>query len=207
MTTSVLIVDHGLCNLDSIGRALSECGARVTVSADPAAIAAAGRLVLPGVGSFAAGMANLHGRGLAAALHDSLVRHPRPLLGVCLGLQLLAEWGTEGGPEGGTAGLGLIPGRVERLEPRPGERLPHIGWNQVHPQRDHPLFRGIADGADVYFVHSYALHCPEENRLALGAYAGGFTAAAANGHVCGVQFHPEKSQRVGFTLIRNFLAM
>lgn len=204
MTTSVLIVDHGLCNLDSIGRALSECGARVTVSADPRDIATADRLVLPGVGSFARGMDNLHARGLAAALHDSLARHPRPLLGICLGLQLLADWGAEGG---GTPGLGLIPGRVERLDPRPGERLPHVGWNQVHPLRDHPLFRGVADGADVYFVHSFALRCPPENRLAEADYAGGFAAAAAAGHVCGVQFHPEKSQTVGFTLIRNFLAM
>lgn len=208
MTTSVLIVDHGLCNIDSIGRALGECGARVIASSDPKDIAAAGRLVLPGVGNFAAGMANLHGRGLAAALHDSLARHPRPLLGVCLGLQLLADRGREGGgTEDGTPGLGLIPGHVERLVPLPGERLPHIGWNQVHPLRDHPLFRGIADGADFYFVHSFALRCPEENQLASGAYAGGFTAAAASGHVCGVQFHPEKSQHVGFTLIRNFLAM
>lgn len=204
MTTSVLIVDHGLCNLDSIGRALGECGGRVTVSADPRDIPTAARLVLPGVGNFARGMANLNDRGLTAALHDSLARHPRPLLGVCLGLQLLADWGEEGG---GTAGLGLIPGRVERLAPEPGERLPHIGWNQVHPLRDHPLFRGVDDGADVYFVHSFALHCPDENRLATGAYAGGFTAAASNGLVCGVQFHPEKSQHVGFTMIRNFLAM
>lgn len=204
MTTSVLIVDHGLCNLDSIGRALGECGARVTVSADPRDIATAARLVLPGVGNFARGMANLNDRGLTAALHDSLTRHPRPLLGVCLGLQLLAEWGEEGG---GTPGLGLVPGRVERLVPEPGERLPHIGWNQVHPVRDHPLFRGVADGADVYFVHSFALRCPDGNRLATGAYAGGFTAAAGNGLVCGVQFHPEKSQQVGFTVIRNFLAM
>ncbi|WP_431860430.1 imidazole glycerol phosphate synthase subunit HisH [Azospirillum sp.] len=208
MTTSVLIVDHGLCNLDSIGRALTECGARVAVSADPKDIAGAGRLVLPGVGTFARGMANLHDRGLAAALHEGLAQHPRPLLGVCLGLQLLAEWGAEGAAgDEGTPGLGLIPGRVERLDPRPGERLPHVGWNQVHPRRDHPLFRGVADGADVYFVHSFALRCPEENRLAETDYAGGFTAAAANGLVCGVQFHPEKSQHVGFTLIRNFLAM
>jgi glutamine amidotransferase len=200
----VLVIDHGLCNLDSIARALQECGGRVVVSSDPAAIRDAARLVLPGVGSFAAGMANLRGRGLEAALHDSLARHPRPLLGICLGLQLLADWGTEGGE---VRGLGLIPGRVERLPAVPGERLPHIGWNQVHPDRDHPLFRGIADGADFYFVHSFALKCGGEHRLATGAYAGGFTAAAVAGPVCGVQFHPEKSQRVGFALLRNFLAM
>jgi imidazole glycerol-phosphate synthase subunit HisH len=201
---STLIIDHGLCNIDSITRALIECGADVNVSNRPEDIAAAERLVLPGVGSFAAGMRNLNETGVSAALRQALAERPRPMLGICLGMQLMADFGTEGG---GVPGLGILSGRVELLQPSGNERLPHIGWNRVDQRGSSPLFEGIADGADFYFVHSFAFLAGTRGTVGVTPYAGGFAAAVSNGLVHGVQFHPEKSQRIGFQLLRNFLAL
>ncbi len=201
MPTAV-VINYGLCNLDSISRALEECGADVRVTDDPAALAKATHLVLPGVGAFAKAMQNLKARGLDAAIRERMAAGV-PFLGICLGMQLLAATGTEGGTE--VPGLGLVEGDVVRLQPRDGERVPHVGWNEVHGTDGWPLFDGIAPGTDFYFVHSYHVRAAGCDRAASTPYAGGFVSALAKGNVMATQFHPEKSQKPGFQLLRNFL--
>lgn len=200
----VAVVDYGVSNLDSVARALEECGASPYVTSDPAALRDASLMVLPGVGAFADGMRNLRERGLDQALRQQVLENGVPLLGVCLGMHLLADRGVEGGE---TQGLGLIPGTVLRLEPdEPGTRVPHVGWNEVHPARPSPLMEGIEDGRDFYFVHSYHLACDDPSDvLATTPYCGGIASAVQKGVVAGVQFHPEKSQKAGFALLRNFV--
>jgi glutamine amidotransferase len=203
--TRVVVVDYGVCNLDSVRRALEECGAAVEVSGDPAALGRADRILLPGVGAFPVAMRHLTDRGLDEAL-VSEVRAGAPLLGICLGMQLLATKGTEAG---GADGLGLIPATVERLEPTATEqRIPHVGWNEVTPAVDHPLFTGIEPTSDFYFVHSFHVCCDDpDDVVATTPYVGGFASAVSRGTVHGVQFHPEKSQQAGFALLRNFLLL
>lgn len=202
---SVLVVDYGMGNLASARRALEKCGARVVVSDDPASIAGATRVVIPGVGAFAQAMARLNERGWVTALRDDAVGKGIPVLGVCLGMQLLADFGTEGGD---TPGLGLVPGRVVKLTATmESERVPHVGWNEVYPRNECPLFSGIPSGSDFYFVHSYHFMTDDESLVvARTPYCGGFASAVRLGSVFGVQFHPEKSARLGFRLMQNFLA-
>lgn len=199
----VAVVDYGMCNLDSMRRALEECGANPRVTDDPLELEQAERIVLPGVGAFADAIHNLRERKLDQALKTQAAQQI-PVLGVCLGMQLLAARGSEGGIN---EGLGLIPGEIVKLNPTADSpRIPHVGWNEVTPNREHPLFRGIGSGKDFYFVHSYRFHCADAaDALAATPYCGGFTSAVARGHVMGVQFHPEKSQKTGFALLRNFL--
>jgi glutamine amidotransferase len=201
--TTVVVVDYGLCNVDSAARALEECGATVEVSGDPDALRRADKIVLPGVGAFPVAMQNLADRGLDEAL-TAEVAQGAPLLGICLGMQLLATSGTEAG---GSPGLGLVPATVERLTPTADERrIPHVGWNEVAPVGDPPLLQGIAPGTDFYFVHSFHVRCDDAATVAATTpYMGGFTSVVSHGEVHGVQFHPEKSQAAGFALLRNFL--
>ncbi|HEX5870466.1 MAG TPA: imidazole glycerol phosphate synthase subunit HisH, partial [Longimicrobium sp.] len=147
---------------------------------------------------------NLRERGLDQALREQVLEQGVPLLGVCLGMHLLADRGIEGGE---TQGLGLVPGSVMKLQPdEPGTRIPHVGWNEVHPARPSPLMEGIEDGRDFYFVHSYHLACDDPaDVLATTPYCGGIASAVQRGIVAGVQFHPEKSQKAGFALLRNFV--
>ena len=204
----VAVVDHGLCNVDSIARALEECGARVEKTRDPRVVARADRIVLPGVGAFGAAMRNLAAWGLDLAIRESVARGTVPFLGICLGMQLMAKTGTEGGA---VPGVDLVDADVVHLVAQGAdERVPHIGWNTVTARTDHPLFNGLAPGSDFYFVHSYHLRCRDAAcAIATTPYCGGFTAAVAlaDRPIFGVQFHPEKSQRNGFRLIRNFLAI
>ncbi len=215
----IAIVDHGLCNVDSMWRAVEECGAKGDVTSDPADLAHADKIVLPGVGSFADAMDVLVRTGLAEAIREHVVVNGVPLLGVCLGMQLLANAGTE---VRSTAGLGLIDADVVRLVPGGtgaigatgatcatdrAERIPHVGWNEVDPRFDHAVFAGIPAGADFYFVHSYHVRCNDPSDvLATTPYCGGFTSAVARGRIVGTQFHPEKSQVHGLRLLRNFVA-
>lgn len=200
----VLVIDYGMGNLGSVRRAFEECGGTVLVSADPESLRSAERIVLPGVGAFPDGMAQLLQAGWPAALREALTNPAVKLLGICLGMQLLADEGYEGGR---TSGLGLISGEVHPLEPDAGDvRLPHVGWNEVRTRRADPLMRGIADGTDFYFVHRYHLQPADAgNLVALSPYCGGFAAVVGRDNVYGVQFHPEKSSLAGFQLIRNFL--
>lgn len=206
MGPRVAVVDYGMCNLDSVRRALEEAGGRPFVTDDPADLDAADRIVLPGVGAFPDAMRNLRDRGLDDALRKQVVDDGVPFLGVCLGMQLLAAVGNEGER---TGGLGWIDAEVTRLVPTAsGERVPHVGWNEVHPVGASPLFDGIPDGTDFYFVHSFHVRCDDEDDvLATTPYCGSFTSVLARDHVFGVQFHPEKSQRHGIRLLRNFLAI
>lgn len=194
-----------MSNLGSVRRALEECGAEVRVTARPEELDWADRIILPGVGAFAEGMQQLAAGGWVEPLRQALANRRVRLLGICLGMQLLATTGEEGGL---TAGLDWIAGRVTRLTPRPPqERLPHIGWNEVHPTRPHGLWQGIPPGTDFYFVHSYHfLPAQPGDALATTPYAGGFVSVAGRNNLVGVQFHPEKSGRPGFQFLRNFLA-
>ena len=195
---TVAIVDYGMGNLDSVARAVEECGGEPLLVRTASELGRAGSVILPGVGSFTQGMRNLRVSGMVDALQEYVVERAMPFLGLCLGMQLLATRGEEGG---GEAGLGWINGEVARLRPEgEDERIPHVGWNEVVCTRESPLFAGLDGRRDFYFVHSYTLACEDEGDvLASTPYAGGFTSA--------VQFHPEKSQRAGFQVLRNFIGL
>lgn len=203
---SVAVIDYGLCNLDSITRAIEECGGTPTVADEPGPVETADLLVLPGVGAYPKAIENLRRRRLSDALLTRVADGRTPLLGICLGMQLLASGSSE---FGGAEGLNLIPGRVEGLMPsEAGERVPHMGWNELDRQRDCPLLRDVPEDVDFYFVHSFHLSCEtEEDVVATTPYCGGFASVVQRGNVFGAQFHPEKSQRAGFALLRNFLSL
>lgn len=208
----VAIVDYGSGNLRSAAkafeRAVREAGldAEVRVSADPADILRAGHIVLPGVGAFADCRRGLNAvPGMVEALRQAVLERRRPFLGICVGMQLLADVGREHGDH---AGLGWIRGEVARITPAdPALKIPHMGWNELILARpDHPLLAGIGDGAHAYFVHSYAFACAEDaDVLARVDYAGPITAIIGRDNIAGTQFHPEKSQALGLRLIANFL--
>lgn len=201
--SSVVIVNSGVCNLDSIRRAVEECDGNPLVTDDPHVVENADRVILPGVGSYAAAMQALNAKGLAAGLRNLLAKRELPFLGICLGMQLMATCSREFGL---TEGLDLIPGEIVPLvATQAGERIPHMGWNETFPRPQTPLWQGLSDGSDFYFVHSYQYECAKDHVMATCPSYGGFTAAVARGHLMGVQFHPEKSQRAGFQLLRNFL--
>lgn len=199
---SVALIDYGAGNLRSVNNALRAAGAEdVRVTADPAQVRAAERIVLPGVGAFAAAMRALSAiPGMTDALDTTVRRGGRPFLGICVGMQLMAEAGEEFGTH---RGLGWIPGTSRRLEPAdPAARVPHMGWNDVTPDRPHPL----VEPGEAYFLHSYALDPADPaDRLAATDHGGPVTAAVARDNMAGVQFHPEKSQAYGLALLRRFL--
>jgi glutamine amidotransferase len=199
-----VVIDYGSGNLRSAAKALAAAGAEVAVSADPAEVAAADRIVLPGVGAFAdcrAGLDRL--AGMRDALEEAVQHRGRPFLGICVGMQLMATAGLEHGRH---PGFGWIAAEVVPLAPRP-VKIPHMGWNELRLSQVHPLFAGIASSADVYFVHSYHLClAAAEDLLADTDYAGPVVAAVARHNMAGVQFHPEKSQATGLRFLANFLA-
>lgn len=204
---NVAIVDYGMGNLGSVRRALAELGAEAEVVADPEHLTAADRIILPGVGAFSDGMASLGQKGWDEALREQVLRHGKPLLGICLGMQLLSSRGSEGSPTG-TPGLDLIPGTVEHLGTLGCSlRIPHVGWNSADVIGEPALFAGIPDQTDFYFVHSFAF-APKDpaHILARVDYGIPVVAAIQSGPVFGTQFHPEKSSKAGFQLLRNFLA-
>ena len=209
----VLVIDAGLGNIGSVVAAFQRYGCsieRAPQPPSPEVTAAFTHAVLPGVGAFAAGMEALQTSRWQAWIKEVWCQADRPLLGICLGMQLLASEGTEGAPEGGVvAGLDLIPGRVERLVVESDLVLPHVGWNALHWQSPaNALAQGLPDGGDMYFVHSYAFKPHDPNHgLAISDYGQRFTAVVGRGSCYGVQFHPEKSQRLGRSLLENFLAL
>jgi imidazole glycerol-phosphate synthase subunit HisH len=208
MARTVALVDYGMGNLDSVSRALEECGASVRVTDQAADVEAADRVVLPGVGSFGQAMENLRERDLDKALARLVVDEGMPFLGICLGMQLMADAGSEGADGGVVDGLGWIRATVPRLVPTAADpRVPHVGWNELEPVPGCPLFAEVEPGTDVYFVHSYHVVCADPADVAATTpYCGGFTSAVQRGTMFGVQFHPEKSQRAGFAVLRGFLA-
>jgi glutamine amidotransferase len=200
--SDVVVIDSGGANLASLLFALKRLGEQATVSTDAARIRAASHVLLPGVGAAHDAMARLR----AAGLDRLLPTLQQPLLGICLGMQLLFEVSEEAAEGGGeTRCLGIVPGRVQRMRSGPGLPVPHMGWNQVEPLVDDPLFDGIARGDYLYFVHSYAAPVGDRT-LATTEYGGPFTAVVRQGNFRGVQFHPERSAAVGARLLGNFLA-
>jgi imidazole glycerol-phosphate synthase subunit HisH len=194
----IAIVDYGVGNLRSVERALVHAGAEPLITADPAELEQAQGLVLPGVGAFAAAVDKLSENGLGRQVAD-LARRGKPVLGVCLGYQLLFDESTEGGRH---EGLGLLPGRVVQVEG--STHLPVIGWSRLKQTAASSLWDGVADEAYFYFVHSYA---PEATASAIACAAHSPAAAAARANVMGTQFHPEKSGADGLRVYRNFIAM
>ena len=202
----VAIVDYGMGNLDSVSRAVEECGGHPVVTHLESDIQRASFVILPGVGSFAAGISKIRELRLDDILTEQVLEKEIPFLGICLGMQLLATKGREGAE---TSGLDWIQGEVVRLKPStPQERIPHVGWNEVLFAQNSSLFEGIDSGRDFYFVHSYHLSCQSEDTvIATTPYCGGFVSAVCKGYIHGVQFHPEKSQKPGFQVLRNFLRL
>ena len=197
----VAIVDYDAGNLRSVQRALERFGANAVITGDRRVIGDADAMVFPGQGANDSSMRHLRERGLIEPIRQ-FVRSGRPFLGVCLGLQLLLE----GSDEGVEPGLGLLKGRVRRLPP--GLKIPHMGWNRVELNRDHPVFEGVPGGSYFYFVHSYYAD-PEDRGLVAGTttYGVEFCSAVAWDNVAAVQFHPEKSGDTGLMLYRNFVGL
>jgi glutamine amidotransferase len=197
----IAVVDYGMGNLRSVSKALEHVAPRdeVLVTADPAAIQAAGRVVVPGQGAMPDCMRQL----AASGAHDAVVEAARskPFLGICIGLQMLFERGEEGD----TPGLGLLPGKVPRFS-QAGLKIPHMGWNEVFQERAHAMWEGIADRSRFYFVHSYYPQPAEPGLTAATCdYGTRFTCAVARDNIFAVQFHPEKSQHGGLRLLSNFV--
>ncbi len=195
---AVVLVDAGGTNIGSVRYALQRLGVDASLTADPAAIRAADKVILPGVGAAAPGMARLQALNLVELMRGLT----QPVLGVCLGMQLLCEHSEESD----TPCLGLIPAVVRRFVDSPELRVPHMGWNSLTRKQPHPLLDGLDDGDWAYFVHSYAVPVGDYT-LATADYAGEFSAVVARGNFHGMQFHPERSAAVGATLLRNFLAL
>lgn len=202
MSGTVALIDYGAGNLQSVRNALIAAGcADVAVTADPEVVRSAERIVLPGVGAFAACRNALFAiPGMVDAMAETALTRARPFLGVCVGMQLLADTGEE---HGSHDGLGWIPGTVRLLEPADGQaRVPHMGWNDVVPSAPHPL----VEPGEAYFLHSYHFEARDAGDvIATSAHGGPIVAAVARGTVVGVQFHPEKSQAYGLALLRRFL--
>lgn len=196
----ITIIDYGVGNLRSVEKAFAAVDAKVEVTSDKDLLMKAKALVLPGVGAFGEAIDCLRSKGFDQIIL-SAAKMGKPILGVCLGYQLLFEESEEFGLH---KGLGLLPGRVVRF-PKNDLHVPHVGWNQVHKQREHPILDNIASDSFFYFVHSFYVE-PSVNTDVIGltSYGVNFCAIAARDNVMGVQFHPEKSQQAGLTLLKNF---
>jgi glutamine amidotransferase len=206
---SIVLIDYGAGNLHSAEKAFRHVadGKPLVVSADPKAILAADRIVLPGVGAFADCMRGLMAvDGLCDALNEAVHIRKRPFLGICVGMQMMLQTGNE---HGSHKGLGWIDGTVDAINPAtPQHKIPHMGWNDLHIRHAHPVLDGITSGDHAYFVHSYHATCTQsEDVLATVDYGQPITAIIARDNLIGCQFHPEKSQKTGLTLIGNFLKL
>jgi imidazole glycerol-phosphate synthase subunit HisH len=200
----IALVDYGVGNLHSAQKALEWAGAEVLVTAHPDIMATADGIVLPGVGAFDAAMARLENLDLAKPLKE-LIAQNKPLLGICLGLQVLFE----GSEEGTRPGLGILPGRIKRFRSEPGLTIPHMGWNQLQfDQPDCPLWQGLGSSSWVYFVHSYYVDPSNPGDCSASSVHGqqSFTAAVAHKKLWAVQFHPEKSAQSGLQMLKNFVS-
>lgn len=203
MSPLVAVVDYRMGNLFSLVSAIERFSVPVVVTASPVKLRQATHLVLPGDGAFRTGMDNLRRQKLIPVLEDCVLRMKRPFLGICIGMELLADRGTE---DGECPGLGWVNGAVVRLSESADIRLPHIGWDDVSYRKDAALFRDIPQRADFYFLHSYHFSCrATRDIVATATYGTEFAAAIESGNIYGTQFHPEKSQKYGMKLLENFL--
>jgi glutamine amidotransferase len=200
----IVIVDYGMGNVGSIRNMFHRLGLESTITNNPAAIARADRLILPGVGAFDIGMRNLRACGLIPLLEMKVQQEHTPVLGICLGMQLL----TLGSEEGQLCGLGWIEADTVRFrfaDQIAPPKVPHMGWSRVRPEKDSPLSEGMSAEARFYFVHSYHVRCRHDEDIWLSCeYGVRFTAAVRRGNIVGVQFHPEKSHKFGMRLLDNF---
>lgn len=199
----IAIVDYGLGNLKSIYNMLSYLNIKSYISSNPEEIAMANKIILPGVGSFDTGVLNLRNSGLGAVLNEEVMARKKPILGICLGMQLL----TAGSEEGEFPGLGWIKAVSKKFKFSSKDlKIPHMGWNYVRPVNTKSLFKGLdTEKNRFYFVHSYYVECTnEENVLAKCSYGNDFACAIVKDNIYGVQFHPEKSHKFGMTLLKNF---
>lgn len=200
------LIDYGAGNFASVKNALLRLGREVVEVREPSALGSVSHIILPGVGAFAAAMSKVESLGIADALREHVAVKGKPYLGICVGMQILADAGYEFGEHGG---LGFIHGRVDRMDAAAhGLRLPHIGWNDLDVKRRSPLFEGMEERPIFYFVHSYMFHASDEGSVAATCgYGSEVTAAVSRDNVFGVQFHPEKSQRDGLRLLGNFASL
>jgi glutamine amidotransferase len=205
----IAVIDYGMGNLRSVQKALEHVGGRAEIVSSPADVAAADKVILPGVGAFADAIERLRATGLDRSVLQA-IREKRFVLGICLGFQLLFDISYE---DGEFTGLGVVPGKVVRFEFTPaitGQNLkiPHMGWNQIQCKPDCPLFQGVENGSYVYFVHSYHAVCINDGDVAaVTDYGFSFPSAVWKGNVFATQFHPEKSQDVGLRMLKNFVEM
>lgn len=201
---AIAIVDYGMGNLRSVQNALIELGAESELVREPDQLAAYDRIILPGVGAFGEAIMTLRASGLDRALAGALEAGV-PVLGICLGMQLMAKSSLE---DGRHEGLGWVDADVLPFQPQPGLKIPHMGWNSLRFAKQSRLADGIADGADVYFVHSYHVACNDPaDVLATSEYGQAFTAMFCRDNLYGAQFHPEKSQKIGLRVLENFLSV
>lgn len=195
------IIDYDAGNIKSVEKALQYLGEQAVVSRDPEVLLRADKVILPGVGSFGAAMNNLHNYGLVPVI-NRIVENRTPFLGICLGLQLLFE-SSEESP--GVDGLGILKGKIVKIPPKEGLKIPHMGWNSLHLQNNGRLFRGIPEQTYVYFVHSYYLQAEEPEIVkAVTDYSTCIHASVEKDNVFACQFHPEKSSRYGLKILENF---
>ncbi|MFL5245230.1 MAG: imidazole glycerol phosphate synthase subunit HisH [Gemmataceae bacterium] len=200
----IVIVDYGMANLRSVQKAFEKLGYAAEITGDPNRVAEASKVVLPGVGAFRDAIVRLRETGLADPICEHVIED-KPFLGICLGLQLLFTTSHEDGEH---AGLDLFPGEVVRFPRSPGLKVPHMGWNQLRFRQQCPVLRDMADGSEVYFVHSYHAVPRDRNLVATETdYPTPFVSAIGRDNVFATQFHPEKSQKVGLTILRNFAAL
>lgn len=196
----IAIVDYGMGNLGSIQNMLKRIGAQVTITKDSAKIGAADKIILPGVGAFDSAMENLNKLGLTQILNDLVLEKRKPILGICLGMQLM----TKRSDEGHTPGLGWLDAETVRFENGP-LRVPHMGWNTVDVKRADPLFKDMYEEPRFYFVHSYYVKCADESDILTSTrYGIDFCSSFVRGNIRGVQYHPEKSHKFGMLLLKNF---
>jgi glutamine amidotransferase len=198
--SEIAIIDAGIGNLRSVQKGFEHVGAAPTITDDPALVADAEAIVLPGVGAFGDGMNGLRSRGLDGAVFDAIKRGV-PFFGICVGLQLLFEESEEMGIH---RGLGVMPGRIVRFQAN--LTVPHMGWNQIEQRRSHPLLAGVPEGEFAYFAHSYHVVTEDPSIVvATTDYGGPFPSVVARDNVWAIQFHPEKSQQIGLRLLENFV--
>lgn len=201
----IAIVDYGVGNLASVYKAFSFIGVESVITSDPAEILAAGKVVLPGVGAFADAMNSLEKTDMISVI-EKVAGKGTALLGICLGMQLLFDYSTEGGER--VPGLGLLKGSVTQFPPDMGLKVPHMGWNSLIIKQGEGIFKGIRENSYVYFVHSYFLTADDSSDVAATCnYGITYDAAVAKGNIMGTQFHPEKSGDVGLDILRNFAAL
>lgn len=199
---NIKIIDYGMGNIQSVKNAFELLNCNVEIIDEPSKISQADGIILPGVGAFGNAVNNLKERKIIDPLKEAVLENKIPLLGICLGMQLLADKSEE---RGNNNGLSFISGEIRKIPHKEGFRLPHVGWNDVSIKQKKPLFKNIIDKGSFYFVHSYRFECDDDFVVATTDYGQNINAVVQKDHIFGVQFHPERSQRKGFHLINNFI--